>query len=110
MIKTSDIASTLNNIEALRNRVRFHLWPKNEAPIPPFVVYDLPDEDSFGADNVRYFATKSAEVHLVTKLRDLSLEQTLEGVLQLNDVYFTKTADYDTNEKVWIINYYFDAL
>lgn len=110
MIAYSDIPTMLNTITALKNRVRYHLWPESEAPVPPFVVYDLPDEDSFGADNVRYFATKSAEIHLVTKLRDLSLEQTLEGVLQLNDVYFTKTADYDTNEKVWIINYYFDAL
>lgn len=110
MIEYDDIATMLASISALTGKIRYNLWPKEEAITPPFVVYELPSEDSFGADNTRYFATKAAEVHLVTKNRDFSLEGTVEAKLVSEDIYFTKTADYDEAEAVWIITYYFDAL
>lgn len=110
MIEHDDIGTMLNSITELAGRVRYHVWPEAEAPVPPFAVYDLPSETPFGADDRRYWRSHATEVHLVTKLRDFETEQAVEEKLDANGVYYQKQADFDNEEKVWIITYTFEAL
>lgn len=64
--------------------VFYHHWAKSkqypQCPPPPFVAYLVPDEPNFLADGKTYAKIKDVQVELYMDKKDLSAEETLEGL------------------------------
>ena len=71
-------------IESIGLPFVYDSFPNNEAPQAPYIVFNYPNNDDFGADN---------------------LEQTVEAVLNENGFFYDKTETYIRQENLYQISY-----
>ena len=58
-------------------------FAEGECPDPPFICYLLPQSDNFSADGKVYLKVSSVNIELYTDSKDLTVEQKLEAVLDM---------------------------
>lgn len=64
-------------------------FAEGESPNPPFICYLLPDSDNFAADGRVYLKVNEVHIELYTDLKDLSVEQKVESVLDSHGIFMT---------------------
>ena len=62
---------------------------------PPFIVYRAVSPNTFKADGLTYYRPYQYEIELVTEIKDVQLEQTIESLLTTNNI------PYDVDSEVW---------
>lgn len=102
MITIAEMDTLLKSVNGFANKVAYYEWPINEAPALPFVCYFSPSETAFAADNTNYYSTPRFAVELYSKTRDLTTEALFEAKFKENKIYFTKEAEYLTDERCWV--------
>lgn len=80
-------------------------FPNNIAPNPPYIVFNYPQNDDFGADNLNYVSIDVLNIELYTSTKDFALESSIEAVLNENGFFYTKNESYIRNENLFQITY-----
>ena len=83
----------------------YNLFPNNEAPQPPYIVFNYPERNDFGADNENYVNIDTLNLELYTPNKDFQLESSIEAVLKANGFFYEKSETYIRSENLFQITY-----
>ena len=83
-------------------------FAEGESPEPPFICYLLPGSDNFSADGRVYFKASEVNMELYTDLKDLSVEQKVEAVLDKHGIFYEKSEVWIESEKLYEVLYQFE--
>lgn len=83
----------------------YNSFPNNIAPKPPYIVFNYPDRDDFGADDVNYVGIETLNLELYSANKDFDTEDTIETVLNQNGLFFDKSEVFIRNENLYQITY-----
>ncbi len=73
----------------------------NEGPPSiPFITYLTPEDDTFHADNKTYTKIINADIELYTDKKDLAAEQTIESLLNENEIPWVAYQTYIESERL----------
>ncbi len=86
----------------------YHHFAEGESPEPPFVVYLLQGSNNFGADGKVYYKIHEVHLELYTDLKDLSLEEKVEDVLDEHGIFYNKTETWIESERLYEVLYIFE--
>lgn len=92
-------------IESMGLPYTYDFFPENIAPTPPYIVFNYPNRDDFGADNINYSHISVLNIELYTATKDFESEETVESVLEQNGFYYEKNEAYIRNENLYQISY-----
>lgn len=92
-------------IESMGLPFTYDSFPNNIAPTPPYIVFNYPERNDFGADNVNYSQIEILNLELYTATKDFSLEESIEAVLEQNGFFYEKSEAYIRNENLYQITY-----
>lgn len=92
-------------IKGLNIPYTYNLFPNNIAPEPPYIVFNYPRRNDFGADDENYVGIEILNIELYTATKNFTLENTVETTLTTNGFYFTKNEEYIAKEKMFQISY-----
>lgn len=74
--------------------------------VPPFIAYREIAPETFKADGRTYYRPYGFEIELVTEKKDVELENTIEELLNTNNIPYDKSDDvWDEAEKIYHIFY-----
>ena len=73
----------------------------DDPPSIPFITYLEFDSDNFHADNKTYQQVKNINIELYTNKKDLEAEQTLENLLDANDIPYETSETYIESERLF---------
>ena len=80
-------------------------FPNNIASVPPYIVFNYPQNDDFGADNINYVSIDVLNIELYSASKDFANEQAIESVLTQNGFYYEKSEAYIRSENLFQITY-----
>lgn len=83
-------------------------FAEGESPEPPFICYLLPGSDNFAADGRVYLKVSEVHIELYTDLKDLSVEQKVESVLDSHGIFYDHTETWIESEKMYEVLYSFE--
>ena len=66
-----EIATMINGIGL---PFTYNSFPENIAPDPPYIVFNYPENDDFGADNTNYVSIDVLNIELYTSNKDFQTE------------------------------------
>lgn len=72
---------------------------------PPYVVYFLPGNDDFVADDCNYQEIVELQIELYTKTKRFDLEADVKAVLKRHGLVYDVTEDYIESDGVIMITY-----
>jgi len=75
--------------------VAYDHFDSNKNVKPPFLVYREISTNTFKADDSTYYRPLNYELELVTEIKDVSLQESIEGLLTNNKI------PYDLGDEVW---------
>lgn len=85
-------------------------FPNNVAPDPPYIVFNYPSINDFGADNVNYVSIDTVNIELYTQSKDFSLESAIEAKLNENGFFYDKSETYIRQENLYQITFVIEAI
>ena len=83
-------------------------FAEGESPAPPFICYLTPGSDNFAADGRAYYKINIVNIELYTDIKDPSVEQKVESVLDANGIFYDKTEVWIESEKLYEVFYQFE--
>lgn len=83
-------------------------FAEGESPEPPFICYLLPQSDNFSADGNVYYKISGVHIELYTDIKDLSVEQKVEAVLDTHGIFYEKSEVWIESEKLYEVLYTFE--
>ena len=83
----------------------YDFFPNNIAPQPPYIVFNYPQNNDFGADNTNYVSIDTLNLELYTSVKDFDTEASIEAVLNANGLFYEKTETYIRAENLFQISY-----
>ncbi len=86
----------------------YNHFAEGESPEPPFICYLLPQSENFAADGMVYHKITGANIELYTDVKDPSVEQRLEDVLDAHRIFYNKSETWIESEKLYEVLYQFD--
>lgn len=92
-------------IESIGLPYTYDSFPNNVAPAPPYIVFNYPNNDDFGADNTNYVSIDLLNIELYTSTKDFELERNLEAVLNANGFFYDKTETFIRQDNIYQITY-----
>jgi len=98
-----DEATLFTLLKTINLPVAYHHF--TSPPSPPYIVYLFSYSSNFGADNRVYNSEKNFQVELYTKAKDLTLEALIEGLFDVNDIFWDKTETYIDSEDLYQVLY-----
>lgn len=84
---------------------RYFKWNENESVPIPFGVYYFPSSSNFAADGIVYKQKLDLSVEIYTEIKDFSVEQKIESVLQKNGWAWQKSETYIESERLYMVTY-----
>ncbi len=73
----------------------------NSPPSTPYIAYLVAFSSNFHADNQSYAKVQNAQVELYTDKKDLTAEETLEDVLDQNEIPYDATETFIESEQLF---------
>lgn len=83
-------------------------FAEGESPEPPFICYLLPQSDNFSADGKVYYKISGVHIELYTDIKDLSVEQKVEAVLDTHGIFYEKSEVWIESERLYEVLYTFE--
>ncbi|MGX7168917.1 hypothetical protein ACWODB_07560 [Facklamia hominis] len=80
---------------------------EGNAPNPPFICYLYTGSDNFSADGRVYLKKNQVNIELYTDKKAVTLEQTVEDVLDRYGIFYNKSEVYIESEKLYEVLYQF---
>lgn len=95
-----------NLLKTLNIPVAYDHFDSDKQVVPPFIGYREISPDTFKADNKTFYRTDEFEVELVTRTKDVALEEEIEGLFDSNNIPYDKEDTiWDNDEKIYHIIY-----
>lgn len=88
----------------------YYSFPEKEAPALPYVIYNYPNSDNFGADNRVYARIDALDVELYTANKSPEREAQVEAVLNGAGLFWNKTETYINTEHMYEVLYEMEVL
>lgn len=89
-------------LKTLKCEVAYDHFDDNKSIIPPFIVYRDTSSTTFKADNKTWFKPYNFEIEVVTTKKDIELQNTIEKLLDDNNIpYDIIEPIWDNNEKIY---------
>lgn len=88
--------------------VAYQAFPADQAPEMPFIIYLELGSNNFGADNIVWHSATRIEVDLLCKIKNRTLEETLETSLTTAGIYWERESDHDDDEDCFVTRYNFE--
>ena len=95
-------------IKSMRLPFAYDHFTEGESPDPPFICYLTPGSDNFAADGRAYYKINIVNIELYTDIKDPSVEQKVESVLDANGIFYEKTEVWIESEKLYEVLYQFE--
>lgn len=73
----------------------------------PYVVYTINSMESFSADGVDFFKTLEISMAFFDDTLNFPLQRKIESILEDNFTYFDKQVNFDSEARIYTINYQF---
>lgn len=83
-------------------------FAEGESPEPPFICYLLPQSNHFSADGKVYYKISGVHIELYTDIKDLSVEQKVEAVLDTHGIFYEKSEVWIESERLYEVLYTFE--
>ena len=83
-------------------------FAEGESPDPPFICYLLPGSDNFAVDGRVYLRVNEVHIELYTDLKDFSVEQKVESVLDSHGIFYDRLETCIESEKMYEVLYSFE--
>lgn len=83
-------------------------FAEGESLEPPFICYLLPQSDHFSADGKVYYKISGVHIELYTDIKDLSVEQKVEAVLDTHGIFYEKSEVWIESERLYEVLYTFE--
>lgn len=83
-------------------------FAEGESPEPPFICYLLPQSDHFSADGKVYYKISGVHIEMYTDIKDLSVEQKVEAVLDTHGIFYEKSEVWIESERLYEVLYTFE--
>lgn len=83
-------------------------FAEGEAPQLPYLLYLIPTNNNFSADNRAYFKVNEVHIELYTDRKDLTAEQRVEAVLDRHGIFYNRSETWIESEQLYEVLYYFD--
>ena len=83
-------------------------FAEGESPQPPFLCYLLPESRNFAADGRVYHKITEARLELYTDYKDLTLERSVESVLDAHGIFYEKSETWIESEKLYEVLFTFE--
>lgn len=97
-------------IESFGLPFTYDSFPNNIAPEPPYIVFNYPQNNDFGADNGSFVSIDTVNIELYTNKKDIALEKDIEAVLKLNGFFIEKTETYIRQENLYQVQYVLEVI
>lgn len=89
-------------LKTLKIPVAYDHFDSNKKIVPPFIAYREISPDTFKADGITYYRPYEFEIELVTEIKDVTLEQSIEDLLtSYNIPYDVETEVWDEDERIY---------
>ena len=86
--------------------VTYYQWPINEAPELPYIVYFVPYEDDFAADDINYAPIPVVYIELYSKTKDFTSENKIKAALRHAGLFYDKRSEtYLKSEEMYEVVY-----
>ena len=92
-------------IESMGVAYAYYQFPENTKQAPPFICFYYPEMNGFYADNKVYAKQVQLVIELYTNKKDFALEESVEAVLNDNEIPFAKYESYIDSEKLYMQTY-----
>lgn len=92
----TEIATMVNGI-GLPNRYDHF----TDSPAPPYIVFYVPAESDFMADDSNYTNRVQLHIELYTKGKDITNESAVEDALRANGITWYKQTDFLSDELIY---------
>ena len=83
-------------------------FAEGEVPRVPYLLYLIPGNNNFPADNKAYFKIDEVHLELYTDCKDLAAEQQVESVLDARGIFYDRSETWIESEKLYEVLYIFD--
>lgn len=83
-------------------------FAEGESPDPPFLCYLLPESRNFAADGRVYHKITEVRLELYTDYKDLTLERSVESVLDAHSIFYEKSETWIESEKLYEVLFTFE--
>lgn len=83
-------------------------FAEGESPDPPFLCYLLPESRNFAADGRVYHKITEVRLELYTDYKDLTLERSVESVLDAHGIFYEKSETWIESEKLYEVLFTFE--
>lgn len=83
-------------------------FAEGESPDPPFLCYLLPESRNFAADGRVYHKITETRLELYTDYKDLTLERSVESVLDAHGIFYEKSETWIESEKLYEVLFTFE--
>lgn len=80
-------------------------FAEGEAVNPPFLIYLYPRANNFAADGVAYYKKDRLQIELYTDKKDIDLEEKVEAVLDRYGIFYSKSEEWISSEKMYEVLY-----
>lgn len=97
-----------NKLKTCGLPIAYRMFPENEAPPLPYVVWYIDSETNYPADGENYHNIKHVTVELYTRFKDETSEAAVETALGVLGIW-EKTEEYIDSEKCYQIVYYLEV-
>lgn len=83
----------------------YYQFDEDTAKPTPFLCFYYSDSDSFVADNMNYVKVQTLVIELYTDEKEFDLEETIERILNENELPFDHVESYIDSEKMLMQTY-----
>lgn len=83
-------------------------FAEGEVPPLPYLLYLIPANNNFAADNRAYFKVNEVHIELYTDRKDPAAEQQVEAVLDRHSIFYEKSEVWIESEKLYEVLFIFD--
>ena len=97
----------VNMLKEINLPYAYDHFGEGNAPNPPFICYLYTGSDNFSADGRVYLKKNQVNIELYTDKKAVTLEQTVEDVLDSYGIFYNKSEVYIESEKLYEVLYQF---
>ena len=97
----------VNMLKEINLAYAYDHFGEGNAPKPPFICYLYTGSDNFSADGRVYLKKNQVNIELYTDKKAVTLEQTVEDVLDRYGIFYNKSEVYIESEKLYEVLYQF---
>lgn len=102
------IENLVEMLQEMKIPFAYDHFAEGESPEPPFICYLIPGSNNFAADGKVYYKINEVHIELYADLKELALEQKVEDVLDLHDIFYNKSETWIESEKLYEVLYSFE--